>query len=190
MLAQPYQSLCDRLAADIPQERLITDPLRTLAYGTDASFYRLTPKVIVKVEDENEALAVLKSCRELKVPVTFRASGTSLSGQSLSDSVLMVLGPEGWRDYHINSDQSEITLGAAVLGAEANGYLVPYGKKIGPDPASINSAKIGGIVSNNACGMASGITGNSMGTVLGMRIILADGTIQGSSRRCSSPSPR
>ena len=177
MLAELYQSLLNRLAADIPPSRLISDPLRTLAYGTDASFYRLTPRVIVKVEDESETLAVLKACRELKIPVTFRASGTSLSGQALSDSVLVVLGPEGWRDYHISDDRSEITLGAAVLGAEANGYLAPYGKKIGPDPASINSAKIGGIVSNNACGMASGITGNSMGTVLGMRIILADGTV-------------
>ena len=177
MLAEPYQFLLDRLAADIPQSRLISDPLRTLAYGTDASFYRLTPKVIVKVEDESETLAVLKACRELKIPITFRASGTSLSGQALSDSVLVVLGPEGWRNYHISDDRSQITLGAAVLGAEANGYLAPYGKKIGPDPASLNSAKIGGIVSNNACGMASGITGNSMGTALGMRIIFADGTV-------------
>jgi D-lactate dehydrogenase len=177
MLAEPYQSLINRLAADIPQSRLITDPLRTLAYGTDASFYRLTPKVIVKVENETEVLAVIKGCRELKIAITFRASGTSLSGQALSDSVLVVLGPEGWRDYHISEDHSEITLGVGILGAEANGYLAPYGKKIGPDPASINSAKIGGIVSNNACGMASGITGNSMGTVLGMRIIFADGTV-------------
>jgi D-lactate dehydrogenase len=177
MLAQSYQSLLDRLSADIPPSRLISDPLRTLAYGTDASFYRLTPQVIVKVENETETLAVLKACRELELAVTFRASGTSLSGQALSDSVLMVLGPEGWRDYHVNDDYSEITLGAAILGAEANGYLAPYSKKIGPDPASLNSAKIGGIVSNNACGMASGITGNSMGTVLGMRIIFADGTV-------------
>jgi D-lactate dehydrogenase len=177
MLARPYQSLMDRLSVHIPQSRLISDPLRTLAYGTDASFYRLTPKVIVKVENETEVQAVLANCRELKIPVTFRASGTSLSGQALSDSVLMVLGPEGWRDYHINENYSEITLGAAVLGAEANAYLAPQGKKIGPDPASLNSAKIGGIVSNNACGMASGITGNSMGTVLGMRIIFADGSV-------------
>lgn len=177
MLAQPYQSLLERLSADIPQSRLISDSLRTLAYGTDASFYRLTPKVIVKVENEAEALAVLKACRELEIAITFRASGTSLSGQALSESVLMVLGPEGWRDYHISDDRSEITLGAGILGAEANGYLASCGKKIGPDPASINSAKIGGIVSNNACGMASGITGNSMGTVLGMRIIFADGTV-------------
>jgi len=177
MLAQPYKLLLNRLAADIPPARLITDPLRTLAYGTDASFYRLTPKVIVKVENETETLAVLKACRELKIAITFRASGTSLSGQALSDSVLVALGSEGWRDYHISEDRSEVTLGAGILGAEANGFLAPYGKKIGPDPASINSAKIGGIVSNNACGMASGITGNSMGTVLGMRIIFADGTV-------------
>ena len=77
MLAEPYQSLLQRLAGDIPQSRLITDPLRTLAYGTDASFYRLTPKVIVKVENESETLAVLKACRELRIAVTFRASGTS-----------------------------------------------------------------------------------------------------------------
>jgi len=177
VLAEPYQFLLGRLRATIPASRLITDPLRTLAYGTDASFYRLIPKLIVKVENEAETLAVLAACREGNIAVTFRAAGTSLSGQALSDSVLMVLGPEGWRNYHINDDQSEITLGAGLLGAEANGLLAPHGKKIGPDPASINSAKIGGIVSNNACGMASGITGNSMGTVSGMRIIFADGTV-------------
>jgi D-lactate dehydrogenase len=177
MLAEPYNAIFNRLSAKIPLARLITDPLRTLAYGTDASFYRLVPRLIVKVENETEVLAVLEACREHVTAVTFRAAGTSLSGQALSDSVLMVLGPEGWRDCHISTDQSEITLGAGILGAEANRYLAPYGKKIGPDPASINSAKIGGIVSNNACGMASGITGNSMGTVSGMRIIFGDGTV-------------
>jgi D-lactate dehydrogenase len=177
MLDEPYRSVLNDLNHHIPPERLITDPLRTLAYGTDASFYRLTPRLIVKVEDEPETLAVMNACREHKVPLTFRAAGTSLSGQALSDSVLMVLGPEGWRQHRISEDQSEITLGAGVLGVEANGYLAPFGKKIGPDPASINSAKIGGIVSNNACGMASGITGNSMGTVSGMRVIFSDGTV-------------
>jgi D-lactate dehydrogenase len=177
MLAEPYNFILNRLSTEIPPERLIADPLRTLAYGTDASFYRLVPRLIVKVEDETEVLAVLSACRDHHSAVTFRAAGTSLSGQALSDSVLMVLGPKGWRNYHINGDCSEITLGAGILGAEANRCLAPYGKKIGPDPASINSAKIGGIVSNNACGMASGITGNSMGTVCGMRIIFCDGTV-------------
>jgi len=177
MLSESYQNLLKRLAAHIPASRLITDPLRTLAYGTDASFYRLIPKVIVKVETETEVRTVLNTCRELKLAVTFRAAGTSLSGQAISESVLVLLGIEGWRDCRISSDGSEIALGAGILGADANTYLAPYGKKLGPDPASINSAKIGGIVSNNACGMASGVDGNSMGTVTGMRIIFADGTI-------------
>jgi D-lactate dehydrogenase len=177
MLAEPYNSIFNRLSNKIPLARLISDPLRTLAYGTDASFYRMVPRLIVKVENETEVLAVLETCRALDTAVTFRAAGTSLSGQALSDSVLMVLGTEGWRDYHISPDRSEITLGVGILGAEANRYLAPYGKKIGPDPASINSAKIGGIVANNACGMASGITGNSMGTICGMRIIFGDGTV-------------
>ena len=177
MLAGPFAPLQKRLEGLIPASRLISDPLRTLAYGTDASFYRLIPKLIVKVENETETLAVLQACRELSLAVTFRAAGTSLSGQALSDSVLMVLGPEGWRNVDITGDCTEITLGVGILGAEANRYLTPYGKKIGPDPASINSAKIGGIVSNNACGMASGVDGNSMGTVSGMRIIFADGTV-------------
>ena len=177
MLTEPYASLHRRLANVIPASRLISDPLRTLAYGTDASFYRLTPKLIVKVETETETVATLKACRALGIAITFRAAGTSLSGQALSDSVLVVLGPDGWRHCSISPDRNSITLGSGILGAEANGALTPYGKKIGPDPASINSAKIGGIVSNNACGMASGVAGNSMGTVSGMRIIFTDGTV-------------
>ena len=177
MLNEPYASLQKQLAEVIPESRLISDPLRTLAYGTDASFYRLNPKLIVKVEDEAETIATLKACRQQGVAVTFRAAGTSLSGQALSDSVLIVLGPNGWRNCHISPGKESITLGPGILGADANKVLSPHGKKIGPDPASINSAKIGGIVSNNACGMASGVTGNSMGTVTGMRLIMADGTV-------------
>ena len=87
MLAEPYASLRRQLAEFIPTSRLITDPLCMLAYGTDASFYRLIPKLIVKVENETETIATLKACRSLGVSITFRAAGTSLSGQALSDSV-------------------------------------------------------------------------------------------------------
>ena len=71
---------------------MITDPLRRLAYGTDASFYRLVPRVVVVVESEAEVRAVLGACRAQRAPLTFRAAGTSLSGQAISDSVLVVLG--------------------------------------------------------------------------------------------------
>ncbi len=162
MLSDTYQRLYDQLKTSIPEDRLIHDDLRTLAYGTDASFYRYVPNLIVKVESEQEVIATLQACRALGLAVTFRAAGTSLSGQACTDSVLMVLGDKGWHDHAIADDHSEITLQAGLRGVQANRLLAPYGKKIGPDPASIDSAKIGGIVANNACGMASGVELNSL----------------------------
>ena len=52
MLPKVYQQLHRDLQQFIPAERLITDPLRTLAYGTDASLYRLIPKLVVRVDSE------------------------------------------------------------------------------------------------------------------------------------------
>ena len=177
MLTGDYSRLYDRLKSGIPEARLIHDPLRTFAYGTDASVYRLIPRLIVQIESEAEVILVLQATGELGLPVTFRAAGTSLSGQALTDAVLVLMGPSGWRRMMVNEDAGEIRLGAGVLGAQANQFLAPYGRKIGPDPASVNSAKIGGIVANNACGMASGVVHNSMYTLKQMRMILADGTI-------------
>ena len=69
----------------------LVDPVRTFAYGTDASFYRLEPKLVLKVESEKEVENLLPEAKKLGTPVTFRAGGTSLSGQAVTDSVLMKL---------------------------------------------------------------------------------------------------
>ena len=90
MLPAPHDELLRRFATFITRERLITDPLRLLAWGSDASFYRLTPTLVVVVESEAEVQRVLEHCAQLGTPVTFRAAGTSLSGQALSDSVLVL----------------------------------------------------------------------------------------------------
>jgi D-lactate dehydrogenase len=172
----PYDGLYDRLSAVIPSERLIADRLRLLAYGTDASFYRLTPKVVVVVESEAEVQAVLAAASDLQTPVTFRAAGTSLSGQAVSDSVLLMLG-DGWNGSEITEDGSLIALQPGVIGAEANRRLSAFGRKIGPDPASINAARIGGIAANNASGMCCGTAQNSYQTLSAARLILADGTV-------------
>jgi D-lactate dehydrogenase len=60
-----------------------------LAYGTDASFYRLVPKLVIRVEAEREVIGILQAATADRVAVTFRAAGTSLSGQAISDSVLL-----------------------------------------------------------------------------------------------------
>ena len=131
----PFLATVERL---IPRERRFDDPLSTLAFGTDASFYRLIPKLVLRVESEDEVAAILSAAYREQVPVTFRAAGTSLSGQAISDSVLLVLG-DNWNGREIRADGAQIRLQPGVIGAQANAWLAPFGRKIGPDPASINA---------------------------------------------------
>ncbi|OWY40363.1 4Fe-4S ferredoxin [Xenophilus sp. AP218F] len=158
----------------MPAARLFTDPLSTLAYGTDASFYRLQPQVVARLDSEEEVRQTLRLARRHGVAVTFRAAGTSLSGQAVSDSVLALLG-DGFDWGETLDGGARIRLGPAMIGARANAMLAPYGRKIGPDPASINSAKIGGIVANNSSGMCCGTRDNSYHTLASLRVLLLDG---------------
>jgi D-lactate dehydrogenase len=160
----------------IPEQRRFDDPLSTLAFGTDASFYRLIPKLVVRVSAEHEVVALLQLAGKHRVPVTFRAAGTSLSGQAISDSLLIVLG-DGWNRRDVLDNGARIRLQPGVIGAHANAALAPLGRKIGPDPASINASKIGGIVANNASGMCCGTAQNSYKTLNAMRLVLADGEV-------------
>ncbi|HSC98607.1 MAG TPA: FAD-binding oxidoreductase, partial [Casimicrobiaceae bacterium] len=175
-LRPPYDGLYAELATFLPRERLITDPLRLLTWGTDASFYRLIPQIVVVVDTEGEVRQLLAACAKRRTPVTFRAAGTSLSGQAITDSVLVLLG-DGWRRVQIGAEGATIALGPGVIGAEANRRLARFARKIGPDPASIDAAMIGGIAANNASGMCCGTAQNSYHTLARMRMVLADGEV-------------
>lgn len=174
-MKQQYQQFKQLLQEFLPAQQIISDPLRTLAYGTDASFYRLIPQLVVRPESEQDVARIIKLAQQQAIPVTFRAAGTSLSGQAITDSVLIQL-RDGWRQYSINDDASQISLQPGVIGGQANKALAPFNKKIGPDPASINTAMIGGIAANNASGMCCGTAQNSYRTLHSMKLILADGT--------------
>lgn len=89
-MKETYKSYLKEISAFIPRERIYTDEMRRLAWGTDASFYRLVPQIVVRSKTEEEVSRLLSAARRRRLPVTFRAAGTSLSGQSLSDSILIV----------------------------------------------------------------------------------------------------
>ena len=160
----------------LPLDRIYTDELRTLAWGTDASFYRMTPQVVIRARDEREVSQIVKVASKCGLPFTFRAAGTSLSGQSVSDSILIVAG-KNWEGYHIAPDGESITLQPGIVGARVNQILKPLGRVFPPDPASIGSAMVGGIVANNASGMNCGTHANSDRMLISARLVLPDGTI-------------
>ena len=176
MLTGNYREFFRRIKTTIAADRLVIDPLRTIAYGSDASFYRLIPKIVINVENELEVQRILREAGRLELPVTFRAAGTSLSGQAISDSILVRLG-RGWTDFRVFDQANRIRLQPGMIGSHANRILAEFDRKIGPDPASIDSAKIGGILANNASGMCCGVEQNSYRTLDSMRLILADGTV-------------
>jgi len=160
----------------LPTERIYTDELRTLGWGTDASFYRQIPKVVIRSDGEEEISRIVQLCQKHKMPFTFRAAGTSLSGQSCTDSVLIVAGKH-WEKYEMGEGQNTIKLQPGIVGARVNEILKPYGRVFPPDPASIGSAMVGGIVINNASGMNCGVHANSDRMMVSARIILTDGTV-------------
>jgi len=176
MLLPQYHNFSNKLVQFLPKDRVISNYAKRLAYGVDASFYRLVPQLVVILDNEQEVVKVLKEAALLNIAVTFRAAGTSLSGQAQSESVLIML-TTNWRDHQILDLGLKIKLGPGVIGADANKYLLPYGRKIGPDPASINTCKIAGIAANNASGMCCGVAQNSYHTLASIRVVLHDGSI-------------
>ena len=173
---QVYTNFVSELKKIVSADRIYTDELRTLGWGTDASFYRMIPKVVVRSDTEQEVSQIVKLCSKHKLPFTFRAAGTSLSGQSCTDSVLIVAGKH-WEDYELSQGLDTIRLQPGIVGSRVNEILKPYGRVFPPDPASIGSAMVGGIVINNASGMNCGVHANSDRMLLSARIILTDGTM-------------
>ena len=174
--SQVYTDFLSELKQFVPSDRIYTDELRTLGWGTDASFYRQIPKVVIRSDGEEDISKIVKACKKYKLPFTFRAAGTSLSGQSCTDSVLIVAGKH-WEKYEIGPNQDTIKLQPGIVGARVNEILKPYKRVFPPDPASIGSAMVGGIVINNASGMNCGVHANSDRMMVSARIILTDGTV-------------
>lgn len=163
-------------AKAIFENRIYTDYLHCFAYGVDASCYSYVPQAVVRAFDENEIKILFNLSQKYRTPLTFRAAGTSLSGQACTDSVLVIANSR-WQNIEISPDAESIFCDCGVIGCEANEALKPFGKKIGPDPATINNAMIGGIFSNNSSGMCCGVKQNSYNTIKSIRVILHDASV-------------
>ena len=163
-------------ANEICKGRVYTDHLRRYAYGVDASCYSYLPKVVVKAEDEREVRRLIRLCQQCGTPFTFRAAGSSLSGQCSSEDVLIVCN-DGFKKMEVIDDGKALKCECGVIGSDANDLLKPYNRKIGPDPATLATALVGGILNNNSSGMCCGTAQNSYKTIRSIRVVLLDGTV-------------
>jgi D-lactate dehydrogenase len=168
-------------AALAPLAAILGDRLRTslvdrLARSSDASLYRLVPQAVLRPRGVDEVRKVLGFAAESGRHLTFRGGGTSLSGQTISDDLLVELVPF-FRGIEVLEGGRRVQVEPGVIASHVNRVLAPYGYRLGPDPASIEAATIGGILANNSSGMCCGVAQNSYHTLDSMVVVLADGTV-------------
>ncbi|MGC9159372.1 MAG: FAD-binding and (Fe-S)-binding domain-containing protein [Terracidiphilus sp.] len=166
----------ERLQASIDPARILTRPIDRIAFASDASLYRLVPRAVVQPVNVEEVRALFAFSREQRIPLTFRSGGTSLSGQAITDGILVDVG-RFWRAANVEENGRSMRVQPGLIGQQANNILKSYGAKIGPDPASISAARLGGILSNNASGMCCGVVQNAYHTLRSLTFMLPSGTV-------------
>ena len=161
--------------ADFDKKKIIfNDRITRSAYARDASMYRMVPRSVIKPQNVEDVKLIFQYANKNKTPLTFRAGGTSLSGQSVTDGILVEI-LHNWKKYSVLDNGKLILLEPGVIGAQANNLLSTFSRRLGPDPASIKSATIGGILSNNSSGMVCGTEFNSYHTIDSLSFILPNG---------------
>jgi len=168
--------LKQQLSSIIPEQRVLTNPIERYAYANDASFFRLIPQAVIQPVSVDEIRSLFRFSQENHIPLTFRAAGTSLSGQSVSDGLLVVLSRH-WGHVQVEEAGLRVRSQPGVVGSQLNTILKPYGRRIGPDPASIDAAMLGGILSNNSSGMCCGVAENAYQTIHSLTLVLPNGLV-------------
>jgi D-lactate dehydrogenase len=169
------QPLRGELEALLGADRVLARASDLVRYASDASPYRLLPRAVVMARDAGDVSKVLAYGREKGVPVVFRAGGTSLNGQGQSDGILVDVRRHFGGVAVEDDGEMALVKPGTVLG-HANRVLAPYGRKLGPDPASTDIATVGGVIANNSGGMRCGTVYDSYSTVRSLTFVLPSGT--------------
>ncbi len=174
-IAVTPEKIRELLGTEIDPARILIREIERIAFASDASFYRLIPRAVVQPVDRREVAALFRFSHRHGVPLVFRAGGTSLSGQSITDGILVDVG-RYLRRVRVEENGRSIRVEPGVIGQHANDALRLYRARIGPDPASINSCRMGGILSNNSSGMCCGVAQNAYHTLRSLVFVLPSGT--------------
>ncbi len=169
------EPLRSQLIGLLGADRVLSRALDLVKYASDASPYRLIPKVVVMPRDATEVATLLDWASRTGTPLTFRAGGTSLNGQGQSDSVLVDV-RRHFQRVRVERGGLRVRAQPGMVLGHVNRLLHRHGRKLGPDPASSDIACIGGVVANNSGGMRCGVHADSYQTVRALTFILADGT--------------
>lgn len=166
----------EQLLHILPADRIRDRLIDRVSFASDAGFYYMVPRAIVQPVTEAEIIALFQFSQQHRIPLVFRTAGTSLSGQSVTDGLLVDLS-QHWNGMTVEDNGLRVRVQPGITGAMVNARLRRFRRKIGPDPASISAAMMGGILSNNSSGMCCGVKDNSYHTTASIRFILPNGML-------------
>ncbi len=157
-------------------DRFSTRVIDRYTAAHDASHFRAIPEAVITPADAAEVGRIFAKSARLGLPITLRSGGTSLSGQAVSDSVLMDV-RKNFTSIEVLDDGARVRVQPGVTLARVNAALLRHGRKLGPDPASEAACTVGGVVANNSSGMVCGTQQNSYRTIESMTFVLPSGTV-------------
>lgn len=148
---------------------------RTL-YATDASLYRIPPRVVVRPRSEDEVLATLAVGRDAGVPITMRGAGTSIAGNAVGPGIVLDTSRHLGEVLSVDPQRRIARVQPGTVHAALQRRAVLEGLRFGPDPSSHTRCTIGGMIGNNACGSRALGYGRTADNVEGLKVALADGS--------------
>jgi D-lactate dehydrogenase len=151
-----------------------TDLIR---YASDASPYRQIPSVVVQPRGVEQVAGLMAYSGRSGVPLVFRSGGTSLNGQSQTDGILADVRRHWGGIEVLDADGTRVRVMPGTVLGHVNRVLAPYGRRLGPDPASTDIATVGGVIANNSGGMRCGTVRDSYSTVSALTFALPSGTV-------------
>ncbi|GAA5165389.1 FAD-binding and (Fe-S)-binding domain-containing protein [Ornithinimicrobium tianjinense] len=170
------RAVVTELERELGADRVSTRALDRHALAHDASHYLLVPAVVARPEDADQVAAVMRACDRAGTPLTFRAGGTSLSGQAVTDGVLVDV-RRHFRGMEVLDDGARVRVQPGTTVAAVNARLRPLGRRLGPDPASEFACTVGGVVANNSSGMQCGTELNTYATLESLVAVLPTGVV-------------
>jgi glycolate oxidase len=166
------------LVADLPEGMVVTDPAITEGYRQDRAFDPSAgkPLAVVRPRCTEEVQTVLRWASANRVPVVPRGAGSGLSGGATALDNGIVLSTEKMRDISVDPVTRTAVCQPGLFNAEVKKAVAEYGLWYPPDPSSFEICSIGGNIATNAGGLCCVKYGVTTDYVLGMQVVLADGT--------------
>ncbi|GAB3523331.1 FAD-binding and (Fe-S)-binding domain-containing protein [Arthrobacter monumenti] len=163
-------------AAVADPDRIKTRAIDLHALAHDASHFLLIPQAVAIPFDADEVGRILQVAAAQGLPLTLRSAGTSLSGQAVTDGLLVDV-RKHFKKIDVLDDGARVRVQPGVTVRILNARLARYGRKFGPDPASETACTVGGVVANNSSGMHCGTVDNAYQTIDSMTVVLPSGTV-------------